>query len=189
MEQPEDSPVGDELETMMMELDQILATFQAILELSRLEQGASHWQRESLSVRDLWHEVIELAEPQAEEKQQRIALDDSNDLRVNGDRSLLFRLCYNLLDNAIKYAPANTTIDITITADGWRISDQGPGIPDAEKEKVFRRLYRVDSSRTQPGYGLGLSLAQAVAKLHGADIKLTDNNPGLCVTITFSAQH
>ncbi|GAA4651777.1 HAMP domain-containing histidine kinase [Kistimonas scapharcae] len=187
-EQPEDSPLGDELEITLSELDQILATFQAILELSKLEQGTSHRHFETLSMRELWQDVIELAEPQAEEKQQTIALHHNNALQIDGDRSLLFRMCYNLLDNAIKYSPENSNIDITINHHGWSIADQGSGIPDEEKQKVFRRLYRIDSSRTLPGYGLGLSLAQAVARLHGAEIELTDNHPGLNVTITFPEQ-
>ncbi|GFS06254.1 signal transduction histidine kinase, partial [Elysia marginata] len=185
--QPEDSPLGDELEITLSELDQILATFQAILELSRLEQGTSHRHFETLSMRELWQDVIELAEPQAEEKQQTIALHHNDDFQTDGDRSLLFRMCYNLLDNAIKYSPEKSGIDITINGHGWSIADQGPGISDEEKQKVFRRLYRIDSSRTLPGYGLGLSLAQAVARLHSAQIALTDNHPGLKVIITFPA--
>ena len=95
----------------------------------------------------------------------------------------------NLVENAIRHCPPPTRISLSLgrrheTIDAV-VSDDGPGIPASESEKVFRRLYRLDQSRTTPGSGLGLSLVRAVAELHGATPTLEDNEPGLRVRIAF----
>jgi signal transduction histidine kinase len=95
----------------------------------------------------------------------------------------------NLVENALRHCPPGTEIELSVTRRGSHIlihvRDNGPGIPAEEREKVFRRLYRLDASRTTPGSGLGLSLVKAVADLHGAAIALEDRNPGLAVTVSF----
>jgi hypothetical protein len=95
----------------------------------------------------------------------------------------------NLIDNALKYAPVNGTIEVAVLkrADGTveiSVADNGPGIRDSEKSKVVQRFYRGDASRGTPGVGLGLSLVQAVAKLHGSALSLSDREPGLRVSLT-----
>jgi hypothetical protein len=107
---------------------------------------------------------------------------------VNGDPFLLAQAIGNLVDNAIKYAPAGSTIDIGVSApdDGTiavSVADTGPGIPDAEKLRVIERFYRGDSSRGKAGVGLGLSVVASVAKLHGGTLTLADNNPGLSASL------
>jgi signal transduction histidine kinase len=94
-----------------------------------------------------------------------------------------------LIDNALKYAPVNGTIEVAVLkpADGTAeisVSDNGPGITDSEKTKVVQRFYRGDASRGTPGVGLGLSLVQAVAKLHGSALSLSNREPGLRVSLT-----
>ncbi len=104
------------------------------------------------------------------------------------DRDLLFQAFANLLDNAIKYAPPGAHIDVRLTEEAQQhcvaVCDDGPGIPQAEREKVFQRFYRVEGSRSlHPGNGLGLSLVQAVINLHGGSVTLGDNSPGLRVSV------
>ena len=117
------------------------------------------------------------------------ALDATSPTKVQGDRELLTQLFANLIENAIRHCPPGTTIgmDLKVAQDDViaRVHDTGPGIPEAEREKVFQRLYRLEKSRSRPGNGLGLSLVAAIAELHGAKVALGDNRPGLCVTIAF----
>ena len=112
-------------------------------------------------------------------------------LMVSGDPVLLAQGLSNLIDNALKYAPAYGAIEVGVQKKQLGIveisvSDNGPGIADAEKSKVMQRFYRGDASRGTPGVGLGLSLVQAIAKLHGAHVDLQDNAPGLRAVITMS---
>ena len=109
--------------------------------------------------------------------------------QVLGDRDLLFRALANLLDNAVKYTPAGGRIEILLGARDSAIqlviADNGPGIPEHARTKVFERFFRLEASRSQPGNGLGMSLVSAVAELHGASVQLADNNPGLRVILKF----
>jgi len=95
----------------------------------------------------------------------------------------------NLVENALRHSPRGTRVEVSGHAGGDRcilvVADNGTGIPSGERERVFRRLYRMDKSRSTPGSGLGLSLAKAIADLHGATIGLDDNSPGLRVTLVF----
>jgi signal transduction histidine kinase len=110
---------------------------------------------------------------------------------VHGDPQLLLQLVANLLDNAVRHTPPGTPIELSAAMTGDRptivVADQGPGVVSTDREKVFRRFYRCEQSRTTPGSGLGLTLAQAIADLHDAEISLRDNNPGLKVVVMFPA--
>jgi len=113
----------------------------------------------------------------------------SGPLLVSGDPVLLAQALSNLIDNALKFAPQQGSIEVAVhRRDELRaeisVSDNGPGIDDSEKLKVMERFYRGDASRGTPGVGLGLSLVQAVAKLHGSVLELHDNAPGLRVVMT-----
>ncbi len=107
---------------------------------------------------------------------------------VSGDPILLAQALGNLIDNALKYAPMKGVIEVGVRKRAGNaeisVSDDGPGIADSEKCKVVERFYRGDASRGTPGVGLGLSLVQAVAKLHGSALELSDRNPGLRVGLT-----
>ena len=98
----------------------------------------------------------------------------------------------NLIENALRHAGQGSKIDIALTQEKGVtvlcVADNGPGIPADEREKVLQRLYRLDRSRNTPGNGLGLSLVNAVAALHSADLSLQDNEPGLRVVVTFPAK-
>jgi signal transduction histidine kinase len=108
---------------------------------------------------------------------------------VSGNRQLLFQAIGNLIDNASKYGAAGGRISLSVqNGNGGPevvVADRGPGIPAADRERVLERFVRLDSSRTTPGNGLGLSLVAAIARLHNAVLNLDDNGPGLKVTLRF----
>ena len=110
-------------------------------------------------------------------------------MEVTGDRSLLGQVLTNLIENALRHTPSGTGIDIGLDKMNGRIvlavSDHGPGVPEDERDLVLRRLYRMDRSRTSPGAGLGLNLVSSIAALHGAEIRLSDNHPGLRFELIF----
>jgi len=164
------------------EADQLLATFNALLRIARLETRGSTADMHPVSLGLLVSDACELYEALAEDKEQvfRQAVDEQ--VMVDGDRDLLFQMISNLIDNAIKYTPEKGEISVSVRAeDGkaiFEVSDSGIGVPDDEKESVFQRFYRVGKSRSLPGNGLGLSLVSAVAEIHKGVITLSDHYPG-----------
>jgi signal transduction histidine kinase len=175
----------DVANAVLQDIDQLLETFEAMLELSRLERGITVGSKESCNIVTIAEDVHGLLLPVAEAEGHTIELCIESDLRVMGDKSLLFRAVYNLLENAIKYCSAKGVIVLGIVDHSLYVADNGPGILPAERDKVFQRLYRLDDSRHQPGSGLGLSIVKAIADLHGAAVELADNHPGLRVTLRF----
>ena len=119
----------------------------------------------------------------------RLDADVGKDLKVSADPELLTQMVANLVDNAIRYCPPGSRIRVQATAAGdsleVAVCDTGPGIPPQEREKVLRPFYRLESSRTTEGSGLGLSLVAAIAKRHDAKLSLGDNGPGLRVSVLF----
>lgn len=177
----------ERLTGLMAECDGMLATFQAMLRISNIENTRRHSGFREVSLPALMRDVIELYEPLAGEKHITLAVDE-HPASIVGDKDLLFQALANLLDNAIKYTPDNGSISIRVgpTEKGGSIciADSGSGIPDEHKANVFRRFYRTETSRTQPGSGLGLSLVSAIIRLHKGRIELSDNQPrGLIVTV------
>lgn len=173
---------------LVVECDQLLGTFQAILRISNIETGRRHGGFREVNLTQLVEDVIELYEPFAAQKNITI-LTDAFPTKSMGDKDLLFQALTNLVDNAIKYTPEGGTIDVSIMPMGEKsrivISDTGRGVPDEHKPNIFRRFYRADPSRTMPGTGLGLSLVAAIITLHQGTITLSDTDPhGLTVTIT-----
>jgi signal transduction histidine kinase len=136
-------------------------------------------------------DVGEAYAPVAEDRGQRLKAIVASAPLIQGDRELLTQMVANLIENPIRHCPADVEITIGLALEGGspvlRVADTGPGIPASEREKVFRRYYRLEASRTTPGSGLGLALVKAVADLHGASVELSDNNPGLRVTVRFPA--
>ena len=169
------------------EADQLLATFNALLRIARLEMGGRTDNFREFSFSDLLLDAAELYEAVAEDKQQTLSIRVQTDVLVFGDKDLLFQTVSNLIDNAIKYTPDGGDIEIKLDTSeenaAFTVADSGIGIPEAERQKVFDRFYRVAKSRSQPGNGLGLSLVQAVIELHQGTITLGDNEPGLVVTL------
>jgi signal transduction histidine kinase len=165
----------------------LLATFNAILSIAQLEAGNPRTQWGRVDIDRLARDLMELYEPVARKTGRRLRLTTGEGVEIVGSRDLLAQAIGNLLDNAIKYAPKDGAIELRVrtSADTVEVSvaDGGPGIPDSEKTHVLERFVRLESSRHTPGNGLGLSLVKAVAGLHGAELVLGDNRPGLIVTL------
>ncbi len=181
-------PVNDQhLEILLAEADRILAVFQALLRITNIEQGKRHQSFTLVNLSTVLADVMELYEPVAEEKQIVLQAMIANNIAVKGDADLLFQLFANLLDNAIKFSlpDAKVLLKAELVADVVKvtIADSGPGIPASEKELVFRHFYRVDTSRTTAGNGLGLSLVKAIIEQHRGKILLINMYPGLNVQI------
>jgi len=182
-------PVDDhQIDALLTEADRILSIFQALLRITNIERGTRRSTMGEVDLEKLIKDVKDLYEPLAEEKNISIKMITSRAC-IKGDVDLLFQLLANILDNAIKFSPSNSTIQLHAINDKSRvivlIEDEGPGIPSAEKEKVFQHFYRGDSSRSAPGNGLGLSLVRAVAEQHQATITLENIGPGLRVRVLF----
>jgi signal transduction histidine kinase len=169
------------------EADGLLATFNALLRIARIEAEQRREGFAAVDLRALLGDVAELYEPVAAERGQTITLSVGPVPAVQGDRDLLFQAVANLVDNAIKYTPDGGRIVLGLEAAAGAVTlsvaDTGPGIPPDQRERVFDRFHRLEASRSTPGSGLGLSLVRAVARLHGATIGLTDNSPGLRVAL------
>jgi signal transduction histidine kinase len=142
-----------------------------------------------IDVADLAAKAAEFYLPAAELKNVNVSFRDPGPVFVRGDRVLLAQAINNLVDNAIKYVSEGGRIAIEVLrrpdgAAGIVVADDGPGIPDTEKPKAAQRFYRGDASRGTPGVGLGLSLVEAIAKLHDGGLELADNHPGLRAQMT-----
>jgi signal transduction histidine kinase len=180
-----------EIDGAVADVDRVIRIFDALLRLAEIDAGLRRSGFVPLDLVDLASTAVEFYEPAAELKNIRLQLHAASPLQISGDPVLLAQALSNLIDNALKYAPENGLIDVTIRRlEGNRaeiaVTDNGPGIQDSEKAKVIERFYRGDASRGTPGVGLGLSLAQAVAKLHGSTLELSDRDPGLRVVITLA---
>ena len=172
------------------EADQLLTTFNALLSIAQAESGQAITDLDQIDLGQVAANAAELYEPVAEEKGLAFVSEIAADLGIRGNEPLLSQAIANLLDNAIKYTPSGGAVTVSASlADGWcelAIADTGPGIPEADRARVRDRFVRLEASRTSPGTGLGLSLVQAVARLHGAEMQLLDNRPGLRVVLRFS---
>lgn len=172
------------------EADAILATFNAMLQIARLERGVDNAAMVRLDVAELVAETAELYGPVVEDADARLALAIGSGGVVSGNRQLLAQALANLIDNALKYgsSPAGTAvISLSVQATDERVeiavADNGPGIAPADRGRVLGRFVRLESSRSKPGTGLGLSLVAAIVRLHQGTLKLEDAEPGLRVVI------
>jgi len=184
------------LETTIEESDALIRTFNALLMIARAESGQARDGMTDLNAAEIARGVGDLYEPLAEDKGIRLKVEAPSAVPVHGNRELISQALANLVDNAIKYGAsdardvngAKPEIVVTAAAQGERIlltvADAGRGIPTADRARVIERFVRLEESRSKPGSGLGLSLASAVARLHGGDLKLEDNNPGLKTVIS-----
>ncbi|MGZ9896785.1 sensor histidine kinase [Shewanella gaetbuli] len=177
--------LADARAELLEELDDCLATFDAMLSLTRIEEGQQQLDVQPIHLTELCQDLYDMADVLAEAKEQKFVLHTPNDAIIQGDKYLLFQALFNLVDNAIKYSPERSSIEITQDAKCITIADNGPGIDDEDKERVFERLVRLDPSRHFKGTGLGLSMVKAILSRHKATIELSDNHPGLVVKIHF----
>lgn len=180
------------VERAIDEADGMLATFSALLRISQVEAGARREAFRAVDLTEVVETVCDAYAPALEEGGRSITCEAAAGIGLEGDRDLLVQMFANLIENALGHTPNDTAVRVRLlapAADGSgpvaEVSDNGPGIPEAERETVFRRFYRLERSRTTPGNGLGLSAVAAIAELHGARIALSDARPGLRVTVRF----
>ncbi len=179
------------LDATIEESDGLIATFNALLMIARAESGQARGDMSEFDAAEIAHAIGELYEPLAEQKGIALKVEADQPAPVKGSRELVSQALANLVDNAIKYAAprdqaangAPSEIVVRALNEGDRIlltvADNGPGIPEADRARVVERFVRLEQSRSQPGSGLGLSLAAAVARMHGGELTLEDNHPGL----------
>ena len=167
--------------------ESLIKTFNTMLGIAQLDSGNSRTQWGHIDLNMLASDLEELYKPVAGLKGQEFRLVTDEAAEIAGSRDLLAQAIGNLLDNAIKYTPKGGVIDLQVKPSRdiveVTVADSGPGIPDSEKAHVLERFARLESSRHTPGNGLGLSLTKSVAVLHGAELVLGDNRPGLIVTL------
>jgi signal transduction histidine kinase len=179
------SLIGD----TMADLDAVLRMFASLARISQIEAADRTSAFRTVNLTEIASEVVELFDAAAEDKRSQLDAVGDQRVLVTGDRDLLFAAVANLVDNAIKYGrdAGRVTVEVTQNDRGAvvAVADDGPGIPDDERQHVFKRFYRLERSRHTPGNGLGLSLVAAVARIHGARIELMDNRPGLKCRLRF----
>jgi len=172
--------------------DGLLRTFSALLRIAQIESGSRRAGFAEVDLSALFAAMVETYAAVAEDRGQHVSGTIAPGLAMRGDRELLTQVLANLIENALTHSPAGAQVTLTLERIDGRIvgcvADNGPGIPPAQREKAFRRFYRLDTSRTTPGSGLGLSLVAAISALHGIEITLGDNAPGLRVTLHFPPQ-
>ena len=179
------------IDTAIAEIDSIVGTFEALLNITQIEAGARKARFKTVDICNVVASVYEAYDAVAEDAGMSLSVQPggATSATVFGDTDLLSQLLVNLVENAIRHCPVGTRIAIGVDASATgpvlSVSDDGPGIPETERGNVFRRLYRLEKSRTTPGSGLGLALVKAIAELHNASIRLDENTPGLRVAVGF----
>jgi len=178
---------ADAADDAIAEADTLLEIFSALLRIAQIEAGSQKSAFTDVDLSGVMHDVGDAYAPSAEDSQHTLALDIQDGVHMTGDRQLLAQMISNLVENALSHTPSGSVVRIALarTDKGFEaaVSDNGPGVPEAEREKVLDRFYRLDRSRTTAGSGLGLALVKAIAHLHGLSLRLEDARPGLRVLI------
>lgn len=178
-----------EIQDAVSDIDRIVGIFNALLRLAEIDSGVRRAGFRRVDLAPLTTELMELYEPLAEDKDVALDISAPGGLAVRGDPSLLAQAIGNLVDNAIKYAPRAGKVSLKIAPDADHhvaiaVTDTGPGIPDSDKARVTERFWRGDRAPGTEGVGLGLSVVDAVARLHGGSLSLHDRHPGLEAVLT-----
>jgi len=189
-----ESPLSPEesnavIEQGVVEIDGILDLFAAILRISQIESGNRRGGFQRICLSDLVADISETFGPAMEEDGRQLRQEIESGLWVQGDQELLTLSVANLLENAATHTPVNSRITVSLKKVRNKVqldvADDGPGVPEEERQRIFQRFYRLEESRTTAGNGLGLSIVAAVADLHAAQINAVDNNPGLKIAMQF----
>jgi signal transduction histidine kinase len=174
-------------EVMLQDLDHMQRVLTALLQIAEAESGAVGARPEAVAMDVLLAELVELYQPQAEQQGVALSVSPEPHKQVMGHRQLLAQAVANLIDNALKFTPSGGSVQLAAQADGARlvltVADTGPGIPAGDRSRAVEPFVRLNETPSRDGSGLGLSLAAAVARLHGGSLRLEDNQPGLLVTI------
>ena len=174
----------DGVHKAVADIDRLISVFNALLRLAEIDSGLRRSGFRRVELSKLAAEVAELYGPLAEEKEASFVLQADEASTVYGDPYLLAQALGNLVDNAVKYAPCHGAVSLRVGRDDAghtdiSVADNGPGIPEAERPRVTARFYRCAGDDRPEGIGLGLSVVEAVARLHGGELSLHDNHPGL----------
>ncbi|WP_331299218.1 HAMP domain-containing sensor histidine kinase [Methylobacterium oryzae] len=180
------------VEQAVEETDRILDIFSALLRIAQIEASTLRKGFRPINLSELFHTLADAYAAPAGDGGRTLTALITADVWVQADQDLLAQLFVNLVENALLHTPQGSTISLQLDVSGSvvvaAVCDDGPGIPIAEREKVLRRFYRLERSRSGLGNGLGLSLAAAVAELHGGRLTLSDAEPGLQVSVTFARE-
>ena len=188
MSNPTSDNYKNSIQEVIQDIDIVINTFNSLLAISRVESGSISIDKEKIDINKLLENIIDLWEPLAEEREIILTDQSEKNILLDGNRNLLSQAISNLIDNAIKYGPNGNKINVGAKFEKdnvvlW-VSDNGPGVPDADKERVLERFTRLDISRNTQGTGLGLSLVNSSIKFHKGSISLLDSNPnGLIVKL------
>jgi signal transduction histidine kinase len=154
----------------------VLHLLEVLLDVSAAEAGALSLRRQRVDLRDLARRGVDLYREVAEQKKIRLELDLAGPAEIDGDPVRVGQALSNLIDNGLKYTPDGGRVTVSVRTEPGAatltVSDSGPGVPVAERDSVWRRLYRGDASRSQRGWGLGLTLVRAVAEAHGGSARV-----------------
>ena len=177
-----------EIDAAVSDVDRVISIFNALLRLAEIDSGMRRSGFVPVDVGEIAAAAVDFYQPAGELKGARLQLLRADTAQVRGDPVLLAQAISNLIDNALKYTPAGGNVVVSVTRQADRrievaVADTGPGIAEGDRRKVTERFYRGDASRGTPGVGLGLSLVDAVARLHGTMLELQDNHPGLRASI------
>jgi len=175
---------------------ELLQTFDSVLRIARLEAGERRELLMDTNPKPILDDLAELYEPACEDSGLKFTYDIISGVQILADRGLLSQAVSNLIENAIKYTPSGGAIHLSLSKNNLgraviSISDNGPGIPYSDRDRVKERFVRLDKSRTLPGSGLGLTLVEAVADLHRAEFLMSDGmgntseRPGLEASLVF----
>jgi len=177
------------IEQGVVDVDMILELFGAILRVAHIEGGQRIAGFERFSLSQLVADTCETFGPPLEEDGRTLTQAIEPDLWIQGDQELITLSLANLLENAATHTPRGAHITVSLNRAGdcieLDVADDGPGVPESERSRIFRRFYRLEASRTTPGNGLGLSIVAAVAELHAARLAADDNHPGLRIAMVF----
>lgn len=176
------------VEDSLARVDDVLALFATILRIAEVESGHIRSTFAPVDLSFLVAEVTESYAPAVADGGRTLEWSIARGVLVEGDRELLAQALVNLIENAQRHTPVGTTILVELIADNatiLRVSDNGPGVPEPDRDRLGHRFVRLESSRTTPGYGLGLNLVAAIARLHRAQLSFGDNRPGFVVQIIF----
>jgi signal transduction histidine kinase len=188
-DQADDPAHKTEIAGTLRDVDAILATFAALLRISEVEAGARRAGFRRLDLRALARAVAEDFTPAAEDTGHRLQFQDGPPVWIEGDAELLTQMTVNLVENALRHTPSGCTVRLSAEEAGGApvltVSDDGPGVAEAELARLFDRFYRLERSRSTPGSGLGLALVQAVARLHRGEANLNAGAPGLEAKVVF----
>jgi signal transduction histidine kinase len=185
-------PEQQALEAISTDIDRLLRVISATLEISRAEAGMGRQQFEEFDLDELISSISEIYQPVVEEMDLSLELKRAGELPYVGNRQMIGRAVANLMDNSLKYGREGGSIELGVhdKRDLVEIivSDRGPGIASELREDAMRKYRRLEEARTTEGSGLGLAMARAVARLHGGDLILEDNKPGLRVRLVLRRQ-